>query len=114
MFEFPHCLQPCGRYTKNSSEITSEQVVQALLADPDSPWHEYRGRGQSPKTRLRHYCETMIFVLSSFIRLSEPISRGTVIGPRNSRTRLRVSCLKSRTSEHSSPGARGRDVRMFG
>ena len=45
---------------------------------------------------------------------SPPISRGTVIGPRNSRTRLRVSCLKSRTSEHSSPGARGRDVRMFG
>ena len=30
------------------------------------------------------------------------------------RTHLRVSCLKSRTSEHSSPGARGRNVRMFG
>ena len=80
-------------FTKNRREITSEQVVQELLADPDSPWHEY-AEAQSPKTRLRHCCETMIFVLSSFIRLSEPISRGTVIGPRNSRTRLRVSCLK--------------------
>src|SRR5271169_1645365 len=56
----------------------------------------------------------MIFVLSSFIRLSEPISRGTVTGQRNSTTRLRVSCPTSRTSEHSSAGARGGDVRMFG
>ena len=24
-------------------EITSEQAVQELLADPNSPWHEYRG-----------------------------------------------------------------------
>ena len=55
---------------------------------------------QSPKTRSRRCCETMIFVLSSFIRLSEPT------------TRLRVSCPTSRTSEHSS--ARGCDVRMFG
>ena len=69
---------------------------------------------QSPKTRSRRCCETMIFVLSSFIRLSEPISRGTVTGQRNSTTRLRVSCPTSRTSEHSSAGARGCDVRMFG
>ena len=67
---------------------------------------------QSPKTRSRRCCETMIFVLSSFIRLSEPISRGTVTEQRNSTTRLRVSCPTSRTSEHSS--ARGCDVRMFG
>ena len=66
---------------------------------------------QSPKTRSRRCCETMIFVPSSFIRLSEPISRGTVTGQRNSRTRLRGSCPTSRTSEHSS--ARGCDVRMF-
>ena len=68
---------------------------------------------QSPKTRSRRCCETMIFVPSSFIRLSEPISRGTVTGQRNSRTRLRASCPTSRTSEHSSAGARGCDVRMF-
>ena len=55
----------------------------------------------------------MIFVPSSFIRLSEPISRGTVTGQRTSTTRLRVSCPTSRTSEHSSAGARGCDVRMF-
>src|SRR3984893_18903749 len=56
----------------------------------------------------------MIFVPSSFIRLSEPISRGTVTGQRNSTTRLRASCPTSRTSEHSRAGARGCDVRMFG
>jgi hypothetical protein len=32
-------------FTKNRTEITSEQVVQELLAHPDSEWHEYRGRG---------------------------------------------------------------------
>src|SRR3984893_16666607 len=71
---------------------------------------------QSPKNRSRRCCETMIFVLSSFIRLSEPISRGTVTGQRNSTTRLRVSCHPSRTSEHSSVGAakRRESVRMFG
>ncbi len=46
-------------FTKNRREITSEQVVQELLADPDSQWHEYCG-----------------------------------------------SCPMSRTSEHSSAGAR--------
>ena len=65
-------------------------------------------------TRSRRCCETMIFVPSSFIRLSEPIARGTVIGQRTSRTRLRASCPTSRTSEHSRAGARRRDVRMFG
>ena len=39
-------------FTENSSEITSEQVVQALLADPDSPWHEYRGRGPITKNQV--------------------------------------------------------------
>ena len=56
----------------------------------------------------------MIFAPSSFIRLSEPIARGTVTGQRNSRTRLRASCPTSRTSEHSRAGARRCDVRMFG
>ena len=46
--------------------------------------------------------------------ISEPISRGTATGQRNSRTRSRASCPRSRTSEHSSAGARGCDVRMFG
>ena len=84
-----------------------------------SPFQTRRGtniaaEAQSPKTRSRRCCETMIFVLSSFIRLSEPISRGTVTGQRNSTTRLRASCPTSRTSEHSRAGARGCDVRMFG
>src|ERR1700730_7720646 len=84
-----------------------------------SPIQTRRGKNiaaeaQSPKTKSRRCCETMIFVPSSFIRLSEPISRGTVTGQRNSRTRSRASCPTSRTSEHSRAGARGCDVRMFG
>jgi hypothetical protein len=36
-------------FARNRTEITSEQVVQELLADPDSQWHEYRGRGPITK-----------------------------------------------------------------
>jgi Protein of unknown function (DUF3631) len=32
-------------FAKDRTQITSEQVVQQLLADPDSQWHEYRSRG---------------------------------------------------------------------
>ena len=39
-------------FTKNRTEITSEQVVQELVADPDSPWHEYRGRGPITKNEV--------------------------------------------------------------
>ena len=39
-------------FTKNRTEITSEQVVQELVADPDSPWQEYRGRGPITKNRV--------------------------------------------------------------
>jgi hypothetical protein len=46
-------------FTKNRTEITSEQVVQVLVADPNSPWHEYRGRGPITKNQvaalLRNY-----------------------------------------------------------
>jgi hypothetical protein len=33
-------------------EITSEEIVQALLADPDAVWHEYRGRGPISKHQV--------------------------------------------------------------
>jgi hypothetical protein len=39
-------------FTKNRTEIASEQVVQELVADPDSPWHEYRGRGPITKSQV--------------------------------------------------------------
>ena len=39
-------------FTKNRTEITSEQAVQELVADPDSPWHEYRGRGPITKNQV--------------------------------------------------------------
>ena len=58
-------------FTKNRTEITSEQAVQELLADPISPWYEYRSRGPNTKNQVAaSCCETMIFVLSSFIQLS--------------------------------------------
>ncbi len=39
-------------FAKNRTQITSEQVVQELLADPDSQWHEYRSRGPITKNRV--------------------------------------------------------------
>jgi hypothetical protein len=39
-------------FTKNRTEIASEQVVQELVADPDSPWHEHRGRGPITKNQV--------------------------------------------------------------
>ena len=39
-------------FTKNRTEITSEQVVQELVTDPDSPWHEYCGRGPITKNQV--------------------------------------------------------------
>jgi hypothetical protein len=39
-------------FAKNCTQITSEQVVQELLADPDSQWHEYRGRGPITKNQI--------------------------------------------------------------
>ena len=39
-------------FAKNRTQITSEQVVEELLADPDSQWHEYRGRGPITKNQV--------------------------------------------------------------
>ena len=39
-------------FTKKRTEITSEQVVQELVADPDSPWQECRGRGPITKNQV--------------------------------------------------------------
>jgi Protein of unknown function (DUF3631) len=39
-------------FVQNRTEITSEQVVQELLADPDSQWHEYRSRSPITKSQL--------------------------------------------------------------
>ena len=39
-------------FAKNRTQITSEQVVQQLLADPDSQWHEYRSRGPITKNQV--------------------------------------------------------------
>ena len=39
-------------FAKNRTQITSEQVVQELLADANSQWHEYRGRGPITKNRV--------------------------------------------------------------
>jgi hypothetical protein len=36
----------------NRAQITSQEVVDGLLADPDSLWHEYRGRGPITKHQV--------------------------------------------------------------
>ena len=72
-------------FTKNRTEITSEQVVQELLADPDSPWQEYRGRGPITKNQvaalLRDY-DIRPVVLHPTKRAD--FYRDTVTGRRNS------------------------------
>ena len=37
---------------EDRTQITSEQVVQQLLADPDSQWQEYRSRGPITKNQV--------------------------------------------------------------
>ena len=66
---------------------------------------------QSPKTRSRRCCETMIFVLSSFIRLSEPTSRGALQG---SALRGRVCAFLAPRAEHPNTQARARRDVMSG
>ena len=39
-------------FAKNRTEITLEQAVQELVADPDAPWHEYRGQGPITKNQV--------------------------------------------------------------
>ena len=39
-------------FAKNCTQMTSEQVVQELLADPDSQWHEYHSRGPITKNQV--------------------------------------------------------------
>jgi hypothetical protein len=39
-------------FAKDRTQITSEQVVRQLLADPDSQWHEYRSRGPITKNQV--------------------------------------------------------------
>jgi hypothetical protein len=39
-------------FAENRTQMTSERVVQELLADPDSQWHEYHGRGPITKNRV--------------------------------------------------------------
>jgi hypothetical protein len=94
-------------FTKNRTEVTSEQVVQELVADPDSPWQEYRGRGPITKNQvaalLRDYDIRPVVV--------HPTKRADF-----SRHGYRAAHFDnafarffptSRTSEHSSAGARG-------
>jgi hypothetical protein len=47
-----HACLGGAMFAKSRTQITSEQVVQELLADPDSQWHEYRGRGPITKNQV--------------------------------------------------------------
>jgi hypothetical protein len=39
-------------FLEDRAQITSEQVAQQLLADPDSQWHEYRSLGPITKNQV--------------------------------------------------------------
>ena len=101
-------------FTKNRTEITSEQVVQELVTDPDSPWHEYCGRGPITKNQvaalLRDYHIRPVVV--------HPTKRADC-----SRHGYRAAQFEDAfarflphepNTEHSRAGARKCDVRMFG
>jgi len=102
-------------FAKNLTQITSEQVVQELLADPDSQWHEYRGRGPITKNQVAALLKDFE-IRPVVVHPTKRADLSPVTGRRNSRTRLRVSCHPSRTSEHSRVGVakRRESVRMFG
>ena len=98
-------------FVQNRTEITSEQVVQELLADPDSQWHEYRGRGPITK----HQVAALLKDFEIRPVVVHPTKRADV-----SRHGYRAAQFedafarflpRSRTSEHS--GACAGDV-MFG
>ena len=103
-------------FAKNRTQITSEQVVQELLADPDSPWHEYRIRGPITKNQVAALLKD--FEIRPVV--VHPTKRADL-----SRHGYRAAQFEdafarflppSRTSEHSSVGAakRRESVRMFG
>jgi hypothetical protein len=103
-------------FTKNRREITSEQVVQELLADPDSQWHEFRSRGPITKNQVAALLKD--FEIRPVV--VHPTKRADL-----SRHGYRAAQFEdafarfyhpSRTSEHSSVGAakRRESVRMFG
>ena len=109
-------MSSLGYRIPNTVARLKEALEFEISDDPDTPlaiWYN----GMLPACdNVEKVLKTSRSVLSSFIRPSERMSRDTVTGRRNSRTRLRVSCHPSRTSEHSSVGAakRRESVRMFG
>ena len=100
-------------FAKNRTQITSEQVVQELLADPNSQWHEYRGRGPITKNqvaiaeRLRD---------PSCRRSSDQASRSLAARLQRSAIRGRVCAFLATRAEHPNTEAWGRrkDVKVFG
>ena len=53
-------------FTKNRTEITSEQAVQKLLADPNSPWHEYRGHVLNAVLALTQGFDDRIYTVTDY------------------------------------------------
>ena len=98
-------------FTKNRTEITSEQVVQELVADPDSPWNEYRGRGPITKNQVAALLKDFEIVLSS---LSDQASRLLAARLQGSAIRGRVCALPAPRAEHPNTQERAREDVMFG
>src|SRR4249919_3921953 len=94
-------------------------VVQELVADPDSPWHEYCGRGPITKNQvaalLRDYdIRPVVVHPTKRADFSRPGYRAAHFEDAFARFLPTSRTSEHRTSEHSRAGARRCDVRMFG
>ena len=109
-------LSDASVFLEDRTQITSEQVVQQLLADPDSQWHEYRSRGPITKNQVAALLKD--FEIRPVV--VHPTKRADL-----SRHGYRAAQFEDAfarflppepTSEHSSAGAakRRESVRMFG
>ena len=98
-------------FAKNRTQITSEQVVQELLADPDSQWHEYRGRGPVTKNQVAALLkdfEIRPVVVHPTKRADVRLQGGAIRG--------RVCAFLATRTEHPNTQAWGRrkGVKVFG
>ena len=96
-------------FAKNRTQITSEQVVQELLADPNSQWNEYRSRGPITKNQVAALLKD--FEIRPVV--VHPTKRADLSRHGYRAAQFDVSYHPSRTSEHSSVGQR-KDVKVFG
>ena len=103
-------------FTKNRREMTSEQLVQELLADPDLQWRpgEHRSRGPITKNQVAALLKDFEIrpVVVHPTKRADVSRHGYVAAQFEDAPR--VSYHPSRTSEHTQAWGRRKDVKVFG